>query len=181
MLYRDIIVFRGKLSHAYDVMMAGRLQNRTFLMLPFSHFPPIPVKLACRLPPEGLSVRASLFAYFFATHAQSASKAVRIRSDVAFLIEWAHNVTTALVLGQDVHARVWKCSVAYIAFVEQFLSLGDFFVEAVSRFVVSVLFRSPTGQLVGSTSSRRRIYLRARITHRVLPLPGRFLTRQMAS
>ena len=55
--YRDFFVLWGKLAHAYDVMMAGRPQNRTLLMLPFSRFPSLPVEFACALPPQGLSVR----------------------------------------------------------------------------------------------------------------------------
>ena len=43
--YRDFFTLRGKLSHAYDVMMAGRHQNRTLLMLPFSRFPALPVEV----------------------------------------------------------------------------------------------------------------------------------------
>ena len=58
--YRDFITLRGKLALAYHVMMAGRLQNRTVLMHPFSRFPLLPVEVVGALPPQGLSVNLPL-------------------------------------------------------------------------------------------------------------------------
>ena len=145
--YRDFFVLRGKLSHAYDVMMTGRSQNRTLLMLPFSRFPSLPVEVVNALPPQGLYVRIPSVAFYFADCVRSASESVRIRYDVAFLLEWAHNVAAALTLEVEAQARVWLCSLGCIAFLERFVLLDDFFVEAVNRFVVPVSFRSLTGQL----------------------------------
>ena len=54
--YRDFFVLREKLVHAYDVMMAGKPQNRTLLMLPFSRFPSLPVEVASVLPPQDCPV-----------------------------------------------------------------------------------------------------------------------------
>ena len=145
--YRDFFTLRGKLAHAYDVMMAGRLQHRTSLMLPFSRFPPLPVEVVGALPPQGLSVRLPRVAFYFADCVRSAPESVRIRYEVAFLLEWAHSVAAALTLEIETNARVWKCSVECIEFLERFVSLDDFFVEAVNRFVVSVSFRSLVGKL----------------------------------
>ena len=78
---------------------------------------------------------------------QSAPESVRIRYDVAFLLERAYNVAAALTFETEAHARMWRCSSAYIEFLERFVSPDDFFVEAVNRFVVPVSFRSLTGQL----------------------------------
>ena len=78
---------------------------------------------------------------------QSASESVRIRYEVAFLLEWAHSVAAALTFEIKTNARVWKCSAKCIDFLERFSSLDDFFVEVVNRFVVSVLFRSLVGKL----------------------------------
>ena len=145
--YRDFFTLRGKLAHAYDVMMAGRLQNRTLLMLPFSRFPLLPVEVVGALPPQGLSVRLPRVAFYFADCVRSALESVRIRYEVAFLLEWAHSVAAALTLEIETNARVWKCSVECIDFLERFASPNDFFVEAVNRFVVSVSFRSLVGKL----------------------------------
>ena len=145
--YRDFFVLRGKLGHVYDVMMAGRSQNRTLLMLPFSLFPSLPVEVASALPPQGLSVRIHLVAFYFAKRVQSAPDSVRIRYDVAFLLEWAHSVAAALTLDGEAHALVWRCSLECIELLERFVSLDDFFVEAGNCFVVSVSFRSLTGTL----------------------------------
>ena len=145
--YRDFFTLRGKLAHAYDVVMAGRLQNRTLLMLPFSRFPPLPVEVVRALPPQGLSVHLPRVAFYFANCVQSAPGSVRIRYEVAFLLEWAHSVAAALTLEIETNARVWKCSAEFIDFLERFSSLNDFFVEAVNRFVVSVSFRSLVGKL----------------------------------
>ena len=143
--YRDFFVLRGKLSHAYDVMMAGRLQKRTLLMLPFFLFPSLPVEVASALPPQGLSVRIPLVAFYFANCVQSAPESVRICCDVAFLLEWAHSVAACLTLEIEAQARVRRCSPECIEFLERFVSLDDIFVEAVNRFVVPVSFRSLTG------------------------------------
>ena len=99
------------------------------------------------LPPQGLSVRIPSVAFYFADCVQSAPESVRIRYDVAFLLEWTHNVAAALTLETEAHARMSRCSCACIEFLERFVSLDDFFVEAVNRFVVPVSFRSITGQL----------------------------------
>ena len=128
-------------------MMATRLQNRTLLMLPFSRFPPLPVEVVGALPPQGLSVHLPPVAFYFANCVQSAPESVRIRYEVAFLLEWAHSVAAALTLEIETNARVWKCSAECIDFLESFSSLDDFFVEAVNRFVVSVSFRSLVGKL----------------------------------
>ena len=140
--YRGFFVLSGKLAHAYDVMMAGRPQNLTLLMLPFSRFPSLPVEVASALAPQGLSVRIPLVAFYFANCVQSAPGSVRIRYDVAFLLELAHSVAAALTLEVEAQARVRRCSLECIEFLERFVSLDDFFVEAVNRFVVSVSFRS---------------------------------------
>ena len=139
--YRDFLTLRGKLAHAYDVMMAGRLQNRTLLMLPFSRFPPLPDEVVGALPPQGLSVHLPRVALYFANCVQSARESVRLSYEVAFLLEWAHIIAAALKLETETNARVWKCSAECIDFLERFSSLDDFFVEAVNRFVVSVSFR----------------------------------------
>ena len=73
---------------------------------------------------------------------QSAPESVRIRYEVAFILEWAHNVSAALTLEIETNARVWKCSAERIDVLERFSSLDDFFVEAVNFFVVSVSIRS---------------------------------------
>ena len=70
--YRDFFLLQGKLAHAYDVMMAGRPQNHTLLMLPFSRFPLLPVEVASALPPHVLSVRIPLVAFYFANCVHSA-------------------------------------------------------------------------------------------------------------
>ena len=145
--YRDFFVLRGKLSHAYDVMMAGRPQNRTLRMLPFSRFPSLPVEVLNALPPQGLSARIPSVAFYSADCVQSPLESVRIRYDVAFLLEWAHNVAASLTLEKEARARMWRCSSACIEFLERFMSLDDFFVEAVNRFVVPVSFRSLSRQL----------------------------------
>ena len=145
--YRDFFVLRGKLAHAYNVMMAGRPQNRTHLMLPFSRFPSLPVEVASALQPQGLSFRIPLVAFYFSNCVQSAPESVRIRYDVAFLLEWAHSVAAALTLQVEAHSRVCRCSLECIEFLERFVSLDEFFVEAVKRFVVPVSFRSLTGTL----------------------------------
>ena len=116
-------------------------------MLPFSRFPSLPVEVASALPPQGLSVRVPSVAFYFASCVQSAPESVRIRYDVAFLLEWAHSVAAALTLEFEAHARVWRCPLECIEFLERFVSLDDFFVEAVNQFVVSVSFRSLTGTL----------------------------------
>ena len=141
--YRDFFVLRGKLAHAYDVMIAGRPQNRTLLLLPFSRVPSLPIEVASALPPQGLSVRTPLFAFYFARCIQSAPDSVQIRYDVAFLLEWTHSVAAALTLEVEAHAWVWRCSLECIEFLERFVSLEDFFVEAANRFS----FRSLAGTL----------------------------------
>ena len=79
---------------------------------------------------------------------QSAPESVRICYEAAFLLEWAHSVAAALTLEIETNARVSKCSVECIDFLERLPSLDDFFVEAVYRFVVSVSFRSLVGKLL---------------------------------
>ena len=145
--YLDFSVLRRKLAHAYDVMMVGRPQNRTLLMLPFSCVPLLPVEVPSALPPLSFSVRFPLVAFYFANCVQSTPESVRICYDVAFLLEWAHSVVPAIALEVEAHARVWRCSLQCIEFLERFVSLDDFFVEAVNRFVVPVSFRSLTGTL----------------------------------
>ena len=86
--YRDFFKLRGKLAHPYEVMMAGRHQTRTLLMLPFSRFPPLPVKVLGALPPQGLSIHLPRVAFYFANCVQSAPESVFIRYEVAFLLEW---------------------------------------------------------------------------------------------
>ena len=112
--YRDFFVLRVKLSHAYDVMMTGMPQNRMLLMLPFSRFPLPPVEFVNALPPQSLSVRIPSVAFYFADCVRSAPESVRIRYDVAFLLEWAHNVAAALTLEVEARARVWRCSLGCI-------------------------------------------------------------------
>ena len=145
--YCDLFTLRGKLAHAYDVMMAGRLQNRTRLMLPYSRFPPLYVEVESSLAPQDLSVHLPRVPFCFANFVRSAPESVRIRYEVEFLLEWAHSVAAALKLEIETNARVWKCSVECIDFLERFSSLNDFFVEAVNRFLVSVSFRSFVGKL----------------------------------
>ena len=99
------------------------------------------------LPLQGLSVRIPFVAFYFADCVQSAPESVRIRYDVAFLLEWGHNFAAALTLETEAHARMWRCSSGCIEFLERFVSLDDFFVEAVNRFVVPVSFRSLAGQV----------------------------------
>ena len=81
--YLDFYTLRGKLAYAYDAMMAGRLPNRTLMMLPFSRFPPLPVEFVCALPPQGLPVHLPRVAFYFANCVQSAPESVRIRYEVA--------------------------------------------------------------------------------------------------
>ena len=145
--YREFFTLRVKLAHAYDVMMAGRLQDRKLLMLPFSRFPPLPVEVVGALPPEGLYVHLPRVAFCFANCVQSAPESVRIRYKVSLLLEWAHSVAAALTLEIETNARVWKCSVECIDFFHLLSSHDDFFVESVNRFVVSVSFRSLVGKL----------------------------------
>ena len=128
-------------------MMAGRPQNRTLLMLPFSRFPSLPVEIVNALPPQGLSVRIPSVAFYFADCVQSAPRSVRIRYDVAFHLEWAHNVAAALTLETEAHPRMWRCLFECIEFLESFVSRDNFFVEAVNRSVAPVSFRSLTEQL----------------------------------
>ena len=128
-------------------MMAGRPQNRTVLMPPCSRFPPLPVEVVGALPPQGLSFHLPRVAFYFANCVQSAPGSLRIRYEVAFLLEWAHSVAAALTLEIETNARFWKCSAECIDFLERFSSLDDFFLEAVNRFVVSVSFRSLVGRL----------------------------------
>ena len=85
--YRDLFTLSGKLAHAYDVMMAGRLQNRTLLVILFSRFPPLPVEVVGAVPPQGLSIHLPRVAFYFANCVQSAPESVRIRYEVAFLFE----------------------------------------------------------------------------------------------
>ena len=96
--YRDFYTFCGKFAHAYDVMMAERLQNRKLLMLPFSSFQPLPVEIVRALPPQSLPVQPPRVAFYFENCVQSAPESVRIRYGVAFLLEWAHRVAAALKL-----------------------------------------------------------------------------------
>ena len=124
--YRDFFTFRGKLAHAYEVVMAGRLQNRTLLMLSFSRFPPPPVEVVGALPPQGLSVHLPRVAFYSANCVQSAPESFRIHYEVAFLLEWAHGVAAALKLGIETNARVWKCSVECIDFWNVFRRLMTF-------------------------------------------------------
>ena len=145
--YRDFFTLRGKLAHAYDVMMAVRIQNRTLLMLPFSRFPPLPVEVLGALPPQGLSVHLPRLALYSSNCAQCSPESVRIRYEVAFLLEWAYSVAAALTLEIETNAPVWKCSAECIDFLELFSSLDDFFVENVNRFVMSLAFRSLVGKL----------------------------------
>ena len=105
-LYRDIFVLRGKQACAYDDIMAGRPQNRTLLMLPFFRFPSLPVELASALPLQGLFVCIPSVAFYFSNCIQSGPESVRIRFDIAFLLEWGHNVAAALILEVETHARV---------------------------------------------------------------------------
>ena len=116
--YRDFYTFRGKLAHAYDVMMAGRLQNLTLLVLPFSRFPP-PLEVVGALPPQCLSVHVPRVAFYFANCEQSAPELVRIRYEVAFLLEWTHSVAAAFTLEIETNARVWKCSVECMDFLDR--------------------------------------------------------------
>ena len=116
-------------------------------MLSFSRFPSLPVEVASALPPLGLSVRIPPVAFYFANCVQSAPESVRIRYDVAFLLEWAHSVAATLTLEVEAPALVWRCSLECIEFLERFVSLDDFCVEAVNGFVVPVSFRSLTGTL----------------------------------
>ena len=67
-------------------MIAGRPQNRTLLMLPFSRFPSLPVEVVNALPPQGLYVLIPSVAFYFADCVQFAPESVRIRYDVAFLL-----------------------------------------------------------------------------------------------
>ena len=113
--------------------MAGRPQNRTPLMLPFARFPSLPVEAASALPRQGLSLRILLVAFYSANCVQPAPEFVRIRYDLAFLLEWAHNVAATLTLEVEAHARVWQCSLECIEFLEGLASLDDFFVDEVNR------------------------------------------------
>ena len=108
--YRDFFTLRAKLEDAYDVMKAGRLQNRTLTMLPFSRFPPLPVEVLGALPPQGLSVHLPRVAFYFANCMKSSPELVRIRYEVAFLLEWSHSVAAALTLEIVTNAPIWKCS-----------------------------------------------------------------------
>ena len=90
--YCDFFTLRGKRAHAYDVMMAGRLQNRTLLMLLFSRFLPLPVEVVSALPPKVLSVHLlsvhlPRVAFYFASCVPSAPESVLIRYEVTFLRE----------------------------------------------------------------------------------------------
>ena len=77
----------------------------------------------------------------------SAPKSVRIRHEIAFLLEWVHSVAAAMTIEIETNALVWKSSVECIEFLDIFSSLHNFFVEAVNRSVVSVSFRSSVGKL----------------------------------
>ena len=125
-------------THAYVRCDDGREASE-----PFSSFLPLPVEFVSALAPQGRSVYLPRVAFYFANCAQS----VRVRHEVAFLLEWAHSLAAALTLEIETNARVWKCSVECIDFMERFSSLDDFFVEAVNRFVVSVSFLSLVGKL----------------------------------
>ena len=126
--YRDFFTLCGKLAQAYDVMMAGRLQNRTLLMPAFSRFPPLPVEVVSALLPQGLSVHLPRVPFYFANCVQSAPESVRVRYEVEFLLEWAHSFAAALTLVIETNARVWKRSAECIDFLDRFSSLDDFFV-----------------------------------------------------
>ena len=77
---------------------------------------------------------------------QSAPESVRIRYEVAFFLEFSRCVVASLKPEIETNARVWKCSVECIDFLDRFSALEHFFVEAVNRFVVSVLLRSLIGK-----------------------------------
>ena len=82
-----LVSFHGRLEHAYDGMVAGRLQDRIGLMLRFSRFPPLPVEVAGAFQPQGLSVHLPRVAFYYANCVQSAPGSVLIRYEVAFLLE----------------------------------------------------------------------------------------------
>ena len=145
--FRDYSVLRGPLTREYEVNMGTRPANRTSLMIPWSRFPLIPVEVLSAMPTQGLSVRLPRVAYYFSLRVRDESDDVRMRYDAAFMIEWAHSVTTALTLEIENNRRVWTCSDERIAFLSRFESFDDFYVDCVGRFVSCVSFRSLVGQL----------------------------------
>ena len=144
----DYSVLRGPLTREYEVNMGTRAASRTILMIPWSRFPLMPVEFLSAMPPQGLSVRLLLVAYYFSLRVRDESDDVRIRYDAAFMIEWAHSVATALTFEIEKHRRVWKYSDECIAFLARFESLEDFQVDCIGRFVSCVSFRSLVGQLL---------------------------------
>ena len=80
-------------------------------MLPFTRFPPPPVEVLGVFPPQGLSVRLPRVAFYFSNCVESTtSESIRIRYEVALLLEWAHSVAAPLTLEIETNARVWKCA-----------------------------------------------------------------------
>ena len=85
--FREYSVLRYPLTREYEVNMATRAAHRTGLMIPWSRFPLMPVKVLYAMPPQGLSIRLPHDAYYFSLRVRDESDYVRMRYDAACMIE----------------------------------------------------------------------------------------------
>ena len=145
--FRNYFVRRGPLTRGYEVNMGTRAANRTSMMIQWSLFPSMPVEVLSAKPPQGLSVRIPLVAYYFSFRARDESDNMRMRYDAAFITEWAHSGTTALKLESENYRPVWTSSDKCTTFLALVESLDDFYLDSVGRFVSCIFFGSPVVQL----------------------------------
>ena len=91
------------------------------------------------VPPLSLAVRFPRVAHYSGNTEKSEGHEVRKHYERAYVVQWAYVVAAALGLDVEVFRRVWVCDTECIAFLRQFVSSPDFFVDYTFKTLVDVL------------------------------------------
>ena len=140
--FEDYFCFRGMEAHETDVRFCGRLDDRTTMLVPFYDFRMVPPVVAGVVPPLSLAVRLPRVAHYFANTEKSEGPEVSKRYERAYVVEWAYAIAAALGLDVEVFRRVWICDTECIAFLRQFVSFSDVFVDYIDYGVARVSFKT---------------------------------------
>ena len=136
--FADYFCFRRMDAHETDVRFCDRIDERTTMLVPFYEFPMVPPVVARVVLPLIPAVRLPRVAHYFANTEKSEGPEVRKRYERAYVVEWAYGIAAALGFDVEVFRRVWICDMECIAFLRQFVSFTDFFVDYIDYRVARV-------------------------------------------
>ena len=140
--FADYFCFRSMDAHETDVRFCGRFDDRTTMLVPFHEFPTAPPVVAGVIPPLSPAVRLPRVAHYFGNTEKSEGPEVRKRYERAYVVQWAYSIAAAFGLDVEVFRRVWICDTECIAFLRQFVSFQDFFVDYIDYGVARVSFKT---------------------------------------